>query len=494
LIDLQGKGFKKQTDSWKYVKTGIMKHVEQFTAADHDYIQNIMQDISKVLGQAVEDFTQAHWTKTFVSTQDIVSNRNKNRIIRIFGLSLANSNPANLFNKPLFDGSKLLDSSITCAWAAAYLLYGSGWRPEKDLIDVGTSITPTKLFSSCNKNTVLTVQSFASGDVFTEDPQSLHNLEVSMKKWLKMKATGEVLDPGTWAQSMTTKFSNPKIQHACLRLAKTPVSIFADLKFLKGNDLDKISITSIWMGAHLILGDLDKVTFIPAAATPTTNPISKAHAPMSNRSPNKQPTVGGVGFTMDTNAAQRPGSSTRFLSGAKPKLVTPTGYKSKRSFAGFWKVKLPAATEAYGQKSIEEILQHWGNLIDLLSTIDKKIEILGWNETLNIKPHMKGSLPLTSRDHLQKYVANVFSRIGMNTWLRFRMAHDVDKDLFLDSAAFDEAHLQLSYDKVQAKVTTAWGWMLGAIPKTANFQDMKELYENHPLLKEFQIEARQQSI
>jgi hypothetical protein len=47
---------------------------------------------------------------------------------------------------------------------------------------------------------------------------------------------------------------------------------------------------------------------------------------------------------------------------------------------------------------------------------------------------------------------------------------------------------------VQVKVTTAWGWMLGAIPKTANFQDMKEFYENRPLLKDFQIEARQQSI
>jgi hypothetical protein len=255
LIDLQGKGFKNQTDSWKNAKAGIMKHIEQFTATDHDCIQNIMQDISKVLGQAVEDFTQAYWTKTLVSTQDIVSNRNKHRIIRIFCLSLANSNPASLFDKPLFDGSKLLDSSITCAWAAAYSLYGSGWRPKKGLIDVGTSIAPTKLFSSRNKNTVLTAQPFASGDVFTEDPQSLHNLEGSMKKWLKMKATGEVLDPGAWAQSMTTKFSNPKIQHACLRLAKTPVSIFADLNFLSGNDLDKILITSIWMGAHLTLGD-----------------------------------------------------------------------------------------------------------------------------------------------------------------------------------------------------------------------------------------------
>jgi hypothetical protein len=189
-----------------------------------------------------------------------------------------------------------------------------------------------------------------------------------------------------------------------------------------------------------------------------------------------------------------PSRSTRFLSRAKPKPAPPTGYKSKRKFDGFWKVKLPAATEAYGQKSIEEILKHWDNLIDILSSIDKKIEILGWNETLNIKPHMKGSLAPTSRDQLQKYVANVLSRIGMDTWLRFRLAHDVDKDQFLDSAALEEAQLQLSYDKVQAKVTTAWGWMLGAIPKTANFQDMKEFYENHPLLKDFQIEARQQSI
>jgi hypothetical protein len=52
----------------------------------------------------------------------------------------------------------------------------------------------------------------------------------------------------------------------------------------------------------------------------------------------------------------------------------------------------------------------------------------------------------------------------------------------------------VSYDKVQAKKTSIWGWMLGGIPETANLTDMKEACENHPLLKDFQIEARSQVI
>jgi hypothetical protein len=36
--------------------------------------------------------------------------------------------------------------------------------------------------------------------------------------------------------------------------------------------------------------------------------------------------------------------------------------------------------------------------------------------------------------------------------------------------------------------------MLASIPETANLNDMKEACENHPLLKDFQIEARSQVI
>jgi hypothetical protein len=67
-------------------------------------------------------------------------------------------------------------------------------------------------------------------------------------------------------------------------------------------------------------------------------------------------------------------------------------------------------------------------------------------------------------------------------------------DKFMETEAFSDAKLQVSYDKVQAKKTTIWRWMLGGIPETANLSDMKEACKNHPLLKEFQIEARSQVI
>ena len=79
-------------------------------------------------------------------------------------------------------------------------------------------------------------------------------------------------------------------------------------------------------------------------------------------------------------------------------------------------------------------------------------------------------------------------------WLRFHIAHDVHKEKFAETEEFSNAKLQVSYDKVQAKKTSIWGWMLGGIPETANLSDMKEACENHPLLKDFQIEAHCQVI
>jgi hypothetical protein len=54
---------------------------------------------------------------------------------------------------------------------------------------------------------------------------------------------------------------------------------------------------------------------------------------------------------------------------------------------------------------------------------------------------------------------------GQNTWLRFHIAHDVNKDKFVDTEEFTKEHLQVSYNKVQAMKTSIWGWMLGGIWK-----------------------------
>jgi hypothetical protein len=54
--------------------------------------------------------------KVFIKTKDLSAGRNKKRYIRIFGISLASSNPAEMFHKTVFDGNKLLETAITTVW------------------------------------------------------------------------------------------------------------------------------------------------------------------------------------------------------------------------------------------------------------------------------------------------------------------------------------------------------------------------------------------
>jgi hypothetical protein len=125
------------------------------------------------------------------------------------------------------------------------------------------------------------------------------------------------------------------------------------------------------------------------------------------------------------------------------------------------------------------VTTHWGNLTETIWVIDRKAEILTWHESTNAKPLTESSEAITTKDQLGKYVANVYMEQAKNMWLRFQIAHDVDKAKFQNDA-FNEVHIQVSYDKIQAKRTAIWGWMLGAISETANVNDMKEACENHP--------------
>jgi hypothetical protein len=124
-----------------------------------------------------------------------------------------------------------------------------------------------------------------------------------------------------------------------------------------------------------------------------------------------------------------------------------------------------------------------------LWTIDKKAEILPWYDDSQAKPFTKSASNLKTKEELNKYTPSVFIKQGQNTWLRFHIAHDTAKEKFIETESFSNMNLQLSYDKVQAKKTSIWGWLLGGIPETANLIHLKLACEAHPLLKNFQIEA-----
>jgi uncharacterized protein YxeA len=82
---------------------------------------------------------------------------------------------------------------------------------------------------------------------------------------------------------------------------------------------------------------------------------------------------------------------------------------------------------------------------------------LPWYDNNSAKPLLKGSDELKTKEQLTKYTPNVYFAQGKNTWLHFHIAHDVNKDKFVDTEAFSDVKLQVSYDKVQAKKTSIWG-------------------------------------
>jgi hypothetical protein len=394
VLDLHGKAFKKQTEEWKNIKEGIMKLRRDLSITDHPYIQDIMHDVGHQNQADILNYTKDDWIKTFVATKDLSSSRSKKRFSRIFGISLAGSNPAYLFEKNIFDGNQLLDSPLAAAWAAAYTLYGSGWIHQKATIDLSIPIAYTTLQNNCRNNEIVDAIPFEKEDIYNDEPQSMHNLERSMKNWLKLKPKFKtVLEPQEWAQAMSKHFEVNKVRQVCLRLWSTEVEIFEEL--LDGQQLDKIAVTSFWAGARLTLGDSpperDKVSALRTMSK-TKKSIGKPQAPTEHE----------VRFTPATNAIKQQGTAL-FLS----KAILQ---KSKRKFVGFWKAKLPVAKEPYGKEAIKEVLGHWETLIDVISTVDKKMEIRGWNETVDIKPFTRSSDALTSRDHSSRSMWRTFIR------------------------------------------------------------------------------------
>jgi esterase/lipase len=122
---------------------------------DHPYIQDIMQEVGHQNQADILNYTKDDWIKRFVATKDLSSSRSKKRFIRIFGISLAGSNPAHLFEKTIFNGNQLLDSPLAATWAAAYTLYGSGWIHQKATIDLSIPIAYTTLQNKCRNNEIV---------------------------------------------------------------------------------------------------------------------------------------------------------------------------------------------------------------------------------------------------------------------------------------------------------------------------------------------------
>jgi hypothetical protein len=530
VIDIPNGKFKRHTAMWKEIPEAVMKASKIFTIQDEAYIKQRIEDIGKDMGVDVTNMDKSKWIKVLVATKNISAGRDSKRYVRIFGVSMARSIPTNLFDEHIFNGNKLLETDITMIWAAAYTLYGPGWLPDYfDIVTIPPTETFHKHYSSIE---VKKTHPFKSSDVYGDGAEALHNVENMMRKICKINVKAkEVVEPQVWEKAMKkaikNKFAN-KARKTCLKLAMTPVSIFKELDLLKDdNELVKIAVTSIWAGAQLLLGQIDGSSIenlkkapkttpakevsnqvkepatpgevgdkekTPAKATTVTKKILSAFkSPNRKQNPTQEDATSAVKFTPATKAEKKPGNHL-FISMPKPVRAASQVTLSKRKFKGYYKIKLPSTINEFGNKAIEEVMTHISNFTAILWAIDKKAELLPWYDNSNTKPFCKSSKDMKTKEDLNKFSPSVFIKQGQNTWLRVHIAHDVNKEKFMETEDFKNHKLQVSYDKVQAKKTQVWGWLLGLIPETANLNHMKQACEAHPLLKEFQLEARVQVI
>jgi hypothetical protein len=242
------------------------------TIEDEDYITDTLEDITEEMSINLNKMDKDKWINIFVTTKDISAARNRKRFIRIFGVSLARSNPQELFTQAIFDGTNLLETKIASVWAAAYTLYGPGWLNAT--IDVGKYIAPTKLLKACTIEEIKNASPFHAKDIYEDNSDSLHNLESKMKKLCKVKVKSKgVFEPEDWAEAMTKQFKNSMVKKVCLRLAKTPLATFKELKLLNEKSLDKIAVTTIWAGAYILLGQIE-TNPNPNQSTPRPKPAN----------------------------------------------------------------------------------------------------------------------------------------------------------------------------------------------------------------------------
>jgi hypothetical protein len=154
-LDLHGKGYKKHTSKWKAIPERVKNSIKEFTKDDTEYIGDMMEDVAKLMAKKVEKLDKDSWVKSFVETKDISAARNKKRTIRIFGASLANSDPEALIEPAIFDRNQLHETPIDNAWAAAYTLYGPGWLQQKEVFDITPKAKAiTTLYMDCEQSAI----------------------------------------------------------------------------------------------------------------------------------------------------------------------------------------------------------------------------------------------------------------------------------------------------------------------------------------------------
>jgi hypothetical protein len=98
VLDLQGNKFKKHTAMWKAIPKAVMIQSKIFASADCECTIDLLENIATTMDMDLNTMDRGKWINVFIKTKDFRGGRNKKHCIRIFGISLASSNPAEMFH------------------------------------------------------------------------------------------------------------------------------------------------------------------------------------------------------------------------------------------------------------------------------------------------------------------------------------------------------------------------------------------------------------
>ena len=219
------------------------------------------------------------WVNIFSKSYSFTGRKSK--FVKQFGLKLASTNPDELFLPHEFNGERMLHGRIQNAWAGAYTFYGPGWKPEVVVIlDITNGLSkPTPWWNKIDPVEIQSVAPFKESEIFSDDPESLHDVEGRYRIKFGLK---DSKDPKDWMAGFHKFRKDEKVRQLVIKLALTPISVFGKEWFAdpEQTKLKSCSLTILWVSVYRIAGR-------PwAPKPPTKTPTPTYH--LANSQPRKE--------------------------------------------------------------------------------------------------------------------------------------------------------------------------------------------------------------
>jgi hypothetical protein len=174
---------------------------------------------------------------------------------------LASSNPQELFLPHEFQDSKRFQGTLANAWAGACVFHGPTWLPDIVIsLDISKGLNkPSKWWTNLSAGAVDNIVPFSSADLFSDNSDSMHDLECLLKKEFGLASSRNLVDPMEWfsAFSLIKNKDCAARSELIKKLAMTPISVFSPDWFsdpVEQTKLAAVSIANVRVGAHLLAG------------------------------------------------------------------------------------------------------------------------------------------------------------------------------------------------------------------------------------------------